>query len=77
MDVHITEKAKPLHGVNYFLGDAKECIYRPPGLPIKVANEDCWFPGKCTSVFKTLLSLNYQKLNLQRTGLKNRTSEWQ
>lgn len=51
IDVRVTEKARPLHQVNYILGDAKECIYWQPGLPIKVANEDCWFPGKCTSVF--------------------------
>lgn len=51
IDVHITEKVRPLHRVNYILEDAKECIYWQPGLPIKVANEDCWFPGKCTSVF--------------------------
>lgn len=51
VDVHITEKARLLHQVNYILGDAKECIYWQPGLPIKVANEDCWFPGKYTSFF--------------------------
>lgn len=51
IDVHITEKARLLHQVNYILGDAKECIYWQPGLPIKVANEDCWFPGKYTSFF--------------------------